>query len=66
MVSAQLWIKKNKNVLISQQDFIDCSSYLSTKGCYGGSPANALEYTILNGSSTSDVYKYRNQQVFLK
>ncbi|RNA25732.1 cathepsin L1-like [Brachionus plicatilis] len=62
MISAQLWIKKRKNVPISPQDFIDCSTYLSTKGCDGGSPANALEFTILNGSSTSDVYQYRNQQ----
>ncbi|CAF0732783.1 unnamed protein product [Brachionus calyciflorus] len=43
-------------------DFIDCSGYLSTKGCSGGSQANALEYSILNGTTTAGAYKYLNAE----
>jgi len=62
VISAQLFIKKNVSALISQQDFVDCSRYLSTNGCSGGSQANAMEYAILNGTSVSNIYKYINAE----
>jgi len=40
IIDSAFQVQKNSTIATSQEDMIDCSGYLGTGGCNGGSQAN--------------------------
>jgi len=57
-VEGEWSLKHHKLYNLSEQELVDCSSYLGNQGCNGGSMDNAFEYIIQNGLCLNVSYPY--------
>lgn len=57
-VEAQVRIAGGKQIPLSVQELVDCDTALN-RGCNGGNPLYAFEYTMTNALTSWDDYPYR-------
>ena len=57
-IEGEWFLKHNQLYNLSEQELVDCSSYLGNQGCEGGSMDNAFEYVIQNGLCLNVSYPY--------
>ena len=57
-VEGEWFLKHNQLYNLSEQELVDCSSYLGNQGCEGGSMDNAFEYIVQNGLCLNTSYPY--------
>ena len=57
-VEGEWSLEHHKLYNLSEQELVDCSSYLGNQGCNGGSMDNAFEYIIQNGLCLNVSYPY--------
>jgi cathepsin L len=58
VIESHLSIFKNKSVLLSEQELVDCSWLYGNLGCGGGMPSRAFKYVKKFGLSTEEEYPY--------
>lgn len=51
---------RNKNVSLSIQQIVDCSTSFQNLGCYGGWMGQVFDYVIVNGLATRKAYPDRD------
>ena len=61
-IEGEYYIKKRNLYNFSEQELIDCSSYLGNKGCQGGAMTSAFKYVVSNGLCLDNNYSYTAQQ----
>lgn len=57
-VEAQVRIAGGKQIPLSVQELVDCDTAMN-KGCNGGNPLYAFEYTMSNALTSWEDYPYR-------
>jgi C1A family cysteine protease len=65
-IEGEYYIKYNNLYNLSEQELIDCSTYLGNNGCQGGSMDQAFKYVIQNGICLNNNYQYTAQNGMCK
>ena len=62
-MSHYIFKKKNATYVFSTQDLVDCAVIWGAGGCDGGSPAQAMEYIMMQYQTLEANYIYKAIEV---